>query len=83
MVLIKKKVFRSCIITLYFVGEYGTVAGWGRLSEKGVLPSILQNVTFISNKMIYIIRKLSAKFYLASFKMLFKMGLTFNQILHI
>jgi len=34
------------------IGEYGTVAGWGRLSEGGVLPSILQHVSvpIVSNE---------------------------------
>ena len=31
----------------FFTGEFGTVAGWGRLSEGGVLPSILQHVGII------------------------------------
>ena len=32
---------------ILFTGEFGTVAGWGRLSEGGVLPSILQHVGII------------------------------------
>lgn len=34
------------------IGEFGTVAGWGRLSEGGVLPSILQHVSvpIVSNE---------------------------------
>ena len=30
------------------LGEMGTVAGWGRLSEGGQLPSILQYVRYLT-----------------------------------
>lgn len=31
------------------IGENATVTGWGRLSEKGTLPSVLQEVSLLSN----------------------------------
>ena len=37
---------------LYFSGETGTVAGWGRLSEGGQLPSILQHVRYLYDKIM-------------------------------
>ena len=34
----------------FFAGEMGIVAGWGRLSEGGQLPNILQYVSKMSIK---------------------------------
>lgn len=34
------------LLIFFFAGEQGIVAGWGRLSEGGQLPNILQYVSW-------------------------------------
>ena len=41
----------NLFIFIYITGEMGIVAGWGRLSEGGQLPSILQ---YVSSKIMKI-----------------------------
>lgn len=41
-----QRIFSSFSLSFFFfLGEMGTVAGWGRLSEGGQLPNILQYVS--------------------------------------